>query len=179
MNHMRAILISLPCVWAALGTTAQAQPMYGYPPPPHYQPPRESPVPVRGAMLAEHNAVRARLGLPPLVWSDTLAESARDWGNRLLATGAFEHRPGNRYGENLYMITGGYASPAQVMSAWAGESRDYNIRTNTCSGMCGHYTQVVWRTTRSVGCAAVSGRGREVWVCEYDPPGNWVGSKPY
>jgi len=23
------------------------------------------------------------------------------------------------------------------------------------------------------------GAGREVWVCNYDPPGNWIGKRPY
>jgi pathogenesis-related protein 1 len=130
-------------------------------------------------MLAEHNTVRARLGLPPLAWSGKLVEFARAWANHLLATGAFEHRKGNSYGENLYTITGGSASPTQAVRAWADESRDYDIRTNTCRGMCGHYTQIVWKTTRLVGCAVAAARGREVWVCNYDPPGNWVGTKPY
>jgi pathogenesis-related protein 1 len=45
--------------------------------------------------------------------------------------------------------------------------------------MCGHYTQIVWRNTKAVGCA-VGGKGaREVWVCDYDPPGNYVGQRPY
>ena len=130
-------------------------------------------------MLAEHNAVRTRHGLPPLVWSEKLAAFAGAWANHLLAAGAFEHRKGNSYGENLYTITGGSSSSAQVVRAWADESRDYNIRTNTCSGMCGHYTQIVWKTTQRVGCAVAAARGREVWVCNYDPPGNWVGERPY
>ena len=130
-------------------------------------------------MLAEQNAVRAGVGLPPLAWSEKLTEFARAWASHLLATGAFEHRQGNRYGENLYAMTSGSASPAQVVRAWANESRDYDIRTNACTSMCGHYTQIVWKTTRQVGCAVAAARGREVWVCNYDPPGNWVGSKPY
>ncbi len=137
------------------------------------------PSPIARPMLAAHNAVRAQIGLPPLVWSDQLAEVARDWGNRLIATHAFAHRPNNRYGENLYTISGAYGSPAQVVGVWADERRAYDLRGNRCSSMCGHYTQIVWRTTRAVGCAVVSVPGREVWVCNYDPPGNYVGERPY
>jgi hypothetical protein len=36
-------------------------------------------------------------------------------------TGSFDHRPGNRYGENVYTISGGTASPTQVISYWARE----------------------------------------------------------
>jgi len=131
------------------------------------------------AMLASHNAVRRRLGVPPLTWSGELAEVAQEWANHLLATNTFSHRPNNRYGENLYTISGGSASPSQVVALWADEARSYDIRTNTCSGICGHYTQIVWSKTRSAGCAVAANQHREVWVCNYDPPGNWVGFKPY
>ena len=36
---------------------------------------------------------------------------------------------------------------------WAGEARGYDIRSNSCSGVCAHYTQIVWGTTLAVGCA--------------------------
>ena len=130
-------------------------------------------------MLDAHNAIRARVGVPPLVWSDQLAQVAQDWANHLIATGSFSHRPNNRYGENLYSISGGTASPAQVVGYWAREARGYDIRSNTCSGVCGHYTQIVWGTTRAVGCAVATDRRREVWVCNYDPPGNVIGYRPY
>jgi pathogenesis-related protein 1 len=131
------------------------------------------------AMLDAHNAVRARVGVPPLVWADQLAAVAQGWANHLIATNAFSHRPNNRFGENLYMIAGGTASPANVVGMWADEARGYDIRSNTCSGVCGHYTQIVWRETRAVGCAVVANPYREVWVCNYDPPGNVIGYRPY
>ncbi len=130
-------------------------------------------------MLAAHNAVRARLGIAPLTWSNRLAERSQDWANALLAQRQFVHRPNSNYGENLFEIRGATASPAQVVSAWAGESRTYDYKTNKCRGQCGHYTQIVWRDTKEVGCGVARGGGRQVWVCNYDPPGNWVGQRPY
>jgi pathogenesis-related protein 1 len=130
-------------------------------------------------MLAAHNAVRARVGIPPLEWSDRLAARAQGWADSLLARKQFIHRPNSAYGENLFEITGAAASPAQVVDAWAAESRDYNYTSNQCSGVCGHYTQIVWGDTKEVGCAVARGGGREVWVCNYDPPGNWAGRRPY
>jgi pathogenesis-related protein 1 len=98
-------------------------------------------------MLDAHNAIRARVGVPPLVWSDQLAQVAQDWANHLIDTGSFGHRPGNRYGENLYTISGAIASPAQVVGYWAREARGYDVRSNTCSGVCGHYTHCLGKYT--------------------------------
>ncbi|MEN6606379.1 MAG: CAP domain-containing protein, partial [Bryobacteraceae bacterium] len=130
-------------------------------------------------MLAAHNAVRTRVRVPPLAWSGRLAARAQDWADTLLARKKFIHRPNSSFGENLFEITGGAASPEEVVDAWAEESRNYNYKSNKCRGMCGHYTQIVWSDTKEVGCAVARGRGREVWVCNYNPSGNWVGKRPY
>jgi len=132
-------------------------------------------------MLAAHNGVRAHVGMAPLAWSDRLAARSQDWADVLLARKQFAHRPNSAYGENLFEITGANAtaSAAQVVSAWAEEARDYNYGSNKCRRVCGHYTQIVWVDTREVGCAVARGGAREVWVCDYDPPGNWAGKRPY
>jgi uncharacterized protein YkwD len=179
----------LALVAFAVSGSAQGQFPYSYAP----YTPRDLPyvgehaLPVQGrtsrslaqAMLDAHNAVRARVGVPSLVWSDQLAEVAQDWAIQLIATSGLSHRPDNRYGENIYTLSGGTASPAQVVDFWAAEAHSYDIRSNTCRGVCGHYTQVIWGKTRAVGCAVASDRRRELWVCNYDPPGNVVGYRPY
>ena len=141
--------------------------------------PAASPSSLSRDMLALHNAVRTRVGVDPLVWSARLAARSRDWAETLLASKQFVHRPNSNYGENLFEITGATASAAQVVNAWAAESRHYDYKSNRCRGVCGHYTQIVWSDTKEVGCAVARVAGREVWVCNYDPPGNWVGQRPY
>jgi pathogenesis-related protein 1 len=131
------------------------------------------------SILAAHNSVRTRVGQPPVTWSDQLAARAQDWADTLLARGQFAHRPNGKYGENLFEITGAAATPERVVSEWAAESRNYDYNSNSCRGVCGHYTQIIWGDTQEVGCAVARGRGREIWVCNYDPPGNWVGRRPY
>jgi len=130
-------------------------------------------------MLAAHNSVRAQVGVPALVWSDRLASQALRWGQLLAAHRRFGHNPNSPYGENLFEIQGARATPAEVVGDWAGEAAHYDYRTGRCHGNCGHYTQVVWRSTREVGCAVTRSREVEIWVCEYDPPGNIIGRKPY
>lgn len=130
-------------------------------------------------MLEAHNAVRASVKVPALQWSDQLAGVAQKWADTLLKQHRFAHSTDSRYGENLFDITGAAAKPSVVVKHWASESQNYNYQLNTCSGVCGHYTQIVWRNTSRVGCAVARGDGREVWVCNYDPPGNWIGERPY
>jgi uncharacterized protein YkwD len=144
-------------------------------------PARAQPVPplVAHALLEAHNAARVRVGSPPLVWSDALAQDAARWAAHLVATRSFAHQPNDPHGENLFLIAGGTATPGDVVRAWVGEMRDYDHNTNSCTGVCGHYTQVVWRTTRAVGCGTAFDGYRQVWVCEYEPPGNVVGFRPY
>ena len=130
-------------------------------------------------MLTWHNTARNRVGVGPLRWSPELAKAAQAWAGHLIESGQFAHSHNPKYGENLYEIEGAQATPGEVMRAWANEVKDYDYGSNSCQGVCGHYTQIVWRDTTEVGCAMARADRREVWVCEYNPPGNWVGRKPY
>ena len=131
-------------------------------------------------MLAAHNTVRAGIGVPALAWSDKLASASRQWAQTLLEGRRFAHQPDSPYGENLFQITGAEATPAEVVAAWASEAANYDYRSNSCrEGVCGHYTQLVWRNTREVGCGVARAAGREIVVCKYNPPGNYRGQRPY
>lgn len=133
-------------------------------------------------MIAAHNAVRAGVGVPDLVWDDMLADIAAEWSAQLAANGCImEHDYSSPYGENLYWSSF-ESNPAQVVDAWASEVVYYDYESNSCAPneMCGHYTQLVWSTTERVGCAVTAcADGSEIWMCDYDPPGNYVGEWPY
>lgn len=136
-------------------------------------------------ITAAHNRVRAPLKLPPLVWSSELARFAQSWADKLAKRGCrLQHRPRSgadkqKYGENIFSATGQSSDVGAVVDAWAEEVKDYSPKTNRCKGVCGHYTQIVWRASRQVGCGMATCGDTEVWVCNYDPPGNFVGQKPY
>lgn len=134
------------------------------------------------ALVAAHNAWRAEVGVPPLRWSDEVAAYAQAWATTLQADGcALRHRSDSPYGENLAWSSGTTLAPEQVVAMWGNEREHYAYESNTCAPgeVCGHYTQVVWRTTEVVGCGRARCGPDEVWVCNYDPPGNWAGEKPY
>lgn len=136
--------------------------------------------------VAAHNTVRAMAqpapnpALPEVVWDPEIAAVAQAWADGCV----FEHSD-SPYGENLY-IGSGTPTAAEAIQAWADEAAMYDYATGGCSGVCGHYTQLVWRSTARIGCGfadcdapqGVSFAGR-IWVCNYDPPGNFIGEKPY
>jgi hypothetical protein len=147
-------------------------------------------------MTAAHNAVRdatdggAAGPIPPLSWSPSLAAVAEAWAEHLAGTGCELVHSNNAYGENLFWGTGLAWTPQQVVAYWASEEACYTYGrflwddecTSDCddSGGCGHYTQIVWRDTTQVGCGmAECPSGAEIWCCNYDPPGNFIGEYPY
>ena len=72
-------------------------------------------------------------------------------------------------------------SATQVTASWGAEKKDYTYASNTCATgkVCGHYTQVVWKTSTEVGCGkAMCADKSQVWACQYTPAGNYVGQKP-
>ncbi|MCB9751214.1 MAG: hypothetical protein H6713_14655 [Myxococcales bacterium] len=140
-------------------------------------------------MTAEHNKVRAQVGVAPLSWSPALGGVAQQWADYLATENNCQltHRPAaqQQYGENLYWHSA-TASAVAAAGSWAAEAASYTYQTGACSGVCGHYTQMVWADTRYVGCgfARCTGDGAplsggEIIVCNYDPRGNYVGQKPY
>lgn len=134
---------------------------------------------VEKEMVAVHNMYRSRVGTPPLAWSESLAARAQQWATALIQRGLFTPRRDSSFGENLFEISGGTADAASVVRAWMSEGANYHYATNTCTGRCGHFTQVVWRSTKLVGCGVARNAEREVWVCDYAPHGNVVGERPY
>ncbi|KAL5998983.1 hypothetical protein ACLOJK_009932 [Asimina triloba] len=132
--------------------------------------------------VEHHNMVRAQKGVPPLTWNDTLAEAARTWGLTLTGNCDLIHSTGP-YGENLFNGTGLDWRPQDAVYYWSIEENYYDLAANTCvpDQMCGHYTQVVWKTTERVGCEVLTCNGGNdtVSLCFYNPPGNWEGERPY
>ena len=129
-----------------------------------------------------HNVYRKALGIPPLSWSNELADYARDWGTNLVKRDcAFEHRPNNKYGENIFSGWGKQWTMLDAVDSWGDEKKNFDHNSKTCTGgVCGHYTQMIWKKTTRVGCALVTcGNGSVIVVCNYAPAGNMGGEDPY
>ncbi|ONK69539.1 uncharacterized protein A4U43_C05F24040 [Asparagus officinalis] len=132
-------------------------------------------------LIAAHNIARKAVGVPPLVWDTKLAYYAKLYANQRRHDCQLIHSPGYIYGENIFWGKGRKWSATDVVASWVGEKKWYHYDTNTCSGQdCSHYTQIVWRTTEKLGCAKIKCDSGDIFVvCEYYPPGNYVGARPY
>ncbi|MFM9977283.1 MAG: CAP domain-containing protein [Sphingomonadaceae bacterium] len=141
--------------------------------------------------LATHNRERATIGLPPMAWDTALARDALGWAQHLAKTGTFDHSPDdpdddpNAQGENLWGGTRGHYAPEAMVDRWIAEKVNYRPAAIPYSSKTGnfedvgHYTQVMWRHTRHVGCAMATGAEFDILVCRYRQAGNVEGERPF
>lgn len=125
--------------------------------------------------LQAHNTYRALHGVPPVTWSATVAASAQAWADTCPSG-----HSGSGYGENM-----AFSSPASynpgvetIVQWWYDEEPLYDYSNPGFSSDTGHFTQVVWKGTTEIGCGFKSGcstGSANVWVCQYNPPGNYTG----
>ena len=151
----------------------------------------------KSEVLRRHNVLRALEGadnMELMTWNDFLTPLAATWA----AGCRWEHgQPplGNnpeysKIGQNLFTYERSMNLTLGIQ-LWYDEKGDYNYDTLGCTPgkMCGHYTQVVWATSRHVGCAYHLCPTMPVLdkilndayylVCNYGPAGNFDGEKPY
>ncbi|MGN6268330.1 MAG: CAP domain-containing protein [Sphingomonas sp.] len=185
---MRIILASLALLAAcAPSPSQQAGPARVVEPRAFAGPAPRDPAALQRILLDRQNAARRAVGVPPLVWNEALAADARAYAGQMARTGRFAHAdqpqgPG-REGENLWTGTRDAYSYREMVDAWVAEKRWFKNGVTPDFSTTGHYedvahyTQIIWRDSKAVGCALASNRSDDYLVCRYSPPGNVVGQK--
>ena len=141
-------------------------------------------------LVQYHNKTRQEVGGGPVRWSPTLAKYAQEWADEIARSGNVRHQTPFRYGENLFNAHYSNREVAVIESAqsWYGEKQFYTPGTpfpaDWGNFQAGHYTQMVWSGTNEIGAGKAviqqgEFKGWLVVVCNYNPPGNMVGQKPY
>ena len=147
--------------------------------------------------LELHNEARKDVGSPPLVWSEKLEKQALLYAKILARKDEKQNMKHSKTndGENM---TYSYSAESKdgVMTptfsttpltdasvGWYEEIKHYRyskIKRRRIGPPIGHYTQMVWKSTKKVGIAhAVSKKGSVYVVARYFPAGNFVGEYPY
>jgi len=137
-------------------------------------------------ILKLHNDYRKNHGAPGLAWSSELASGAQSWAKEC----TWQHSPGSSrkdQGENLYASLGRPASSSysSAASSWYNEVAlyDYDNPGKPEFKDIGHFTQMVWKGSKDLGCARelCTGGGNSPFnsdgdwifvVCRYSPAGN-------
>ena len=124
-------------------------------------------------ILTIHNKLRLQHSAPKLVWDDALANYAEKHASQC----KFQHS-GSPYGENL---AAGYPTVFAAVQGWYNEGARYSYANPGFSTSTGHFTQVVWRSSKKIGCGYVTCNGEngtpgKYLVCEYSPAGNVTNS---
>lgn len=131
--------------------------------------------------LQAHNAYRKKHGVPPLVLNKKICKYSTEWAKVLAKTGKMEHRDQSTYGENIFYawssdpnftVTG-----AAAVDKWYSEIKLHTFGKEPTSLASGHFTQVIWESTKEMGVGvAKSSDGKTFVVANYFPPGNVIGS---
>jgi pathogenesis-related protein 1 len=140
------------------------------------------------AALEFHNKVRKDVGVGPLTWSVELSAYAQSWAEQLTKKDCRpKHRPPTGewkqlYGENIFWGSKPGFTALTASQHWFSEIKDFDggpIQPEL-AGKTGHYTQMVWHNTKSIGMGiAQCPNGAIIIVANYDPAGNYVGEKAY
>lgn len=142
-------------------------------------------------MVELHNRYRAEASPPAanmlqMMWDEELAAFAKAYAQQCVWG---HNKERGRRGENLFAITDEGVDVPLAVEEWHLEREHYNLSAATCKPgqMCGHYTQVVWANTDRIGCGShfceklqgVEETNIHLLVCNYEPPGNVKGRRPY
>jgi pathogenesis-related protein 1 len=126
--------------------------------------------------------------LAPLCYSSTVQQTAQAWANGC----NWKHNPGRAGSWARTSRPSRARCPTRLCTRSSSGPAKLPTTTNAsngCSGVCGHYTQIVWRSSQRLGCGVAVCTTGSPWgspspswtyvVCNYDPPGNYVGQRPY
>jgi uncharacterized protein YkwD len=133
---------------------------------------------LRNQMLTRHNGYRAQHQVGNLVRNSAVEAIAQAYSEKLAASGSFQHSGntfnGNSLGENLFMTYGTTVDGNSPVDMWYDEVKLYDFNNQGFSMDTGHFTQLVWKGSKNLGCGIACGKGCYV-TCNYYPAGNYLG----
>uniref|UniRef100_A0A0N5B6R6 SCP domain-containing protein n=1 Tax=Strongyloides papillosus TaxID=174720 RepID=A0A0N5B6R6_STREA len=125
---------------------------------------------IRVEILKKTNEYRKRHQANPLVLDPEINNYAQEWAEKLIKKNVLAHRPNNKYGENIAMIS----SPNLVhcIDLWYDEVKNYDYNSLDTNFKSLHFTQLVWTSSKKVGFGIAKNSSTYVVVANFDPKGN-------
>ena len=144
----------------------------------------------KASFIKDTNDYRTLANAPPLKWDNSLSRSAQDWVDYLCKNeGCRMRHPSteseknqylnnNTFGQNLAWFEGSPGSPAESVKNWGPvECKHYDPESpiiGTDGSEVGHFTQLVWKSTKSLGCGSATNGNETLYACNYSPAGNVI-----
>lgn len=135
----------------------------------------------KDAIVEKVNCYRNYHQATDVVWDDNVASNAQEWANYLANNNKFTHS-NSQFGENLFAMSSTSLPKEQTsvidraIDSWYSEEENYDYSHPGFDSTTGHFTQLVWLSTRKIGTGfAISNNGamkRAIVVMQFDPPGN-------
>ncbi|XP_030373573.1 Golgi-associated plant pathogenesis-related protein 1-like [Scaptodrosophila lebanonensis] len=124
------------------------------------------------SVLDEHNRYRAKHNTPKLTLNADLSSGCASYAKEIAAKNSLDHSIGN-YGENLCVRS---SNPVECVKMWYDEMKDYDFKKPKFSSATGHFTQMLWRSSKEMGVGKAKSSGGLIYVvARYKPAGNVVG----
>ncbi|KAI5700685.1 hypothetical protein M8J75_001997 [Diaphorina citri] len=133
-------------------------------------------------VLQAHNKLREHHGAEPLALEKKLMEDAQSYAEQCARGGSI--MPRNQvspYGENIWGLTTNASDfddfhGYRPVGKWYSEIRHYVFGQEPEDNSAGHLTQLLWTKSQYLGVGmAANDNGQLFVVCEYHPPGNYLG----
>lgn len=114
---------------------------------------------------------------------------AKQRAYKIARSGYLWHTQGSKFGENLAWHSWTSTSCATLVKMWhdevyrvTGNSRRQLLKQQNSNSFsmrslisqAGHFTQLIWNSSKKLGCARTTGARGVYLVCLYDPPGNII-----
>ncbi|KAM9309346.1 GLI pathogenesis-related 2, like [Pholidichthys leucotaenia] len=126
-------------------------------------------------VLQCHNEYRMKHQAPPLKLSSKLSREATRYAESLASTRILKHSlesSQGMWGENLAWASYDQ-SGKDVVDRWYEEGKNYNFNRPGFSSGTGHFTAMVWKSSKKLGVGkATASDGSSFVVARYLPAGN-------
>lgn len=134
----------------------------------------------RKEALERHNTLRAKHQVNKLTRYSRLETLAQANCDRMVEIGQMQHSDskldGEYVGENVCSGTFNAHIGQSCTDLWYSEEKLYDFNNPVFDGKTGHFTQVVWKNSKQLGCGVACDTKNYCYVtCDYFPAGNYYG----